>query len=87
MQAETHVKIDVLILAAGLGTRMHSRRAKVLHRAGGRSLIEHVVEAARAITSPARITVASRDLHLEREPPRSCTDPSEPFSDRVVTIR
>jgi bifunctional UDP-N-acetylglucosamine pyrophosphorylase/glucosamine-1-phosphate N-acetyltransferase len=36
---------------------MHSRRAKVLHRAGGRSLIEHVVEAARVITSPARITV------------------------------
>ena len=57
MQTETHVKIDVLILAAGLGTRMKSRRAKVLHRAGGLSLIEHVGEAARAITAPARITV------------------------------
>src|SRR6266404_5146963 len=57
MQAEAHVKIDVLILAAGLGTRMKSRRAKVLHRAGGLSLIEHVVEAARAITWPERITV------------------------------
>ena len=49
--------IDILILAAGQGTRMKSRRAKVLHRAGGRSLIEHVVEAAHAITSPERITV------------------------------
>src|ERR1700732_2503475 len=57
MQPESHVKIHVLILAAGLGTRMKSSRAKVLHRAGGLSLIEHVVEAARAITSPKRITV------------------------------
>ncbi|MDP8980898.1 MAG: bifunctional UDP-N-acetylglucosamine diphosphorylase/glucosamine-1-phosphate N-acetyltransferase GlmU [Acidobacteriota bacterium] len=57
MPAETNVTIDVLILAAGLGTRMKSRRAKVLHRAGGLSLIEHVVEAALAITTPERITV------------------------------
>ena len=41
--------INVVILAAGLGTRMKSKRAKVLHRAGGLSLIEHVVRAASAI--------------------------------------
>src|SRR6202140_2536459 len=35
----------VLILAAGKGTRLKSALAKVLHRAGGRSLIEHVVRA------------------------------------------
>ncbi len=28
--------VTVVILAAGLGTRMKSRKAKVLHRAGGR---------------------------------------------------
>ena len=27
--------VTVVILAAGLGTRMKSKRAKVLHRAGG----------------------------------------------------
>jgi len=48
---------NVVILAAGLGTRMKSKRAKVLHRAGGLSLIEHVVNAARAVTDPAHITV------------------------------
>lgn len=47
----------VVILAAGLGTRMKSRRAKVLHRAGGLTLIEHVVNAARAIAPAERITV------------------------------
>lgn len=41
-----HTPVTLLILAAGLGTRMKSRRAKVLHQAGGRTLIEHVVETA-----------------------------------------
>jgi bifunctional UDP-N-acetylglucosamine pyrophosphorylase/glucosamine-1-phosphate N-acetyltransferase len=34
-----------VILAAGKGTRLHSSVAKVLHRAGGRPLVEHVVRA------------------------------------------
>ncbi len=34
-----------VILAAGKGTRLHSHVAKVLHRAGGRPLVEHVVRA------------------------------------------
>jgi bifunctional UDP-N-acetylglucosamine pyrophosphorylase / glucosamine-1-phosphate N-acetyltransferase len=49
--------VSVLILAAGLGTRMKSKRAKVLHRAGGLSLAEHVVHTAARVTSPDRITV------------------------------
>jgi bifunctional UDP-N-acetylglucosamine pyrophosphorylase/glucosamine-1-phosphate N-acetyltransferase len=34
-----------VILAAGKGTRLRSNLAKVLHRAGGRTLVEHVVHA------------------------------------------
>jgi bifunctional UDP-N-acetylglucosamine pyrophosphorylase/glucosamine-1-phosphate N-acetyltransferase len=49
--------INVVILAAGLGTRMKSKRAKVLHRAGGLTLVEHVVNAATGITPPEQITV------------------------------
>lgn len=49
----------VVILAAGLGTRMKSKRAKVLHGAGGRTLIEHVVQAARAVAPPDRIVVVT----------------------------
>ncbi|PYS96561.1 MAG: bifunctional N-acetylglucosamine-1-phosphate uridyltransferase/glucosamine-1-phosphate acetyltransferase, partial [Acidobacteria bacterium] len=33
--------LDILILAAGLGTRMRSSTAKVLHKLGGRPLIAH----------------------------------------------
>ncbi|MEQ1886016.1 MAG: bifunctional UDP-N-acetylglucosamine diphosphorylase/glucosamine-1-phosphate N-acetyltransferase GlmU [Bryobacteraceae bacterium] len=49
----------VVILAAGLGTRMRSKRAKVLHGAGGVTLIEHVVQAARAVAAPERIVVVT----------------------------
>ncbi|MGD0130977.1 MAG: NTP transferase domain-containing protein [Bryobacteraceae bacterium] len=48
---------NVVILAAGLGTRMKSKRAKVLHRAGGLTLIEHVVRAAGTIAPAANATV------------------------------
>jgi len=49
--------INVVILAAGLGTRMKSKRAKVLHRAGGLTLVEHVVNAATGITPSEHVTV------------------------------
>ena len=49
--------INVVILAAGLGTRMKSKRAKVLHRAGGLTLVEHVVNAAAGITPAEQVTV------------------------------
>ena len=41
--------IDILILAAGLGTRMRSDKAKVLHRLDGRPLINHVCRTASAL--------------------------------------
>ncbi|MDR6539134.1 bifunctional UDP-N-acetylglucosamine diphosphorylase/glucosamine-1-phosphate N-acetyltransferase GlmU [Variovorax soli] len=38
--------VDVVIMAAGKGTRMKSSLPKVLHRLGGRALVAHVVDAA-----------------------------------------
>ena len=38
--------VAVVILAAGQGTRMKSRMAKVLHRAGGKTLVHHAIDAA-----------------------------------------
>ena len=48
--------LDVLILAAGLGTRMKSDMAKVLHRLDGRPLIGHVCRTATAL-APQKIYV------------------------------
>jgi len=49
--------LRVLILAAGKSTRMKSKYAKVLHRAGGAALIEHVVRTARSISMDISIVV------------------------------
>ncbi len=49
--------VNIVILAAGLGTRMKSRQAKVLHEAGGRPLIEHVVRTALELAPAERIFV------------------------------
>ena len=54
---ETDNRVTVVILAAGLGTRMKSHRAKVLHQAGGKTLIEHTVETALSIAAPERVFV------------------------------
>jgi len=49
--------LRVLILAAGKSTRMKSKYAKVLHRAGGQALIEHSVMAAGAVSSDIFVVV------------------------------
>src|SRR2546429_1273203 len=49
--------LRVLILAAGKSTRMKSKYAKVLHRAGGRKLIEHVLRSARSISADVWVVV------------------------------
>ncbi len=51
--------VTVVILAAGLGTRMKSKMAKVLHCAGGMTLVEQVVQAASAITAPESMVVVT----------------------------
>src|SRR5215468_2210133 len=51
-----HKPLDVLILAAGLGTRMRSNIAKVLHKLDGRPLINHVCRTAAAL-APKKIYV------------------------------
>ncbi len=51
------IPVTVVILAAGLGTRMKSRQAKVLHRVCGRTLVETVVATALKLAPPERIFV------------------------------
>ena len=49
-------KLNIVILAAGKGTRMHSNKPKVLHEIGGKAILAHVIECAKAL-SPSKIIV------------------------------
>jgi bifunctional UDP-N-acetylglucosamine pyrophosphorylase/glucosamine-1-phosphate N-acetyltransferase len=48
--------LNVVVLAAGMGKRMNSRIPKVLHELAGKSLLGHVLDAARKLM-PSRICV------------------------------
>ncbi len=50
------MNLEIVILAAGQGTRMRSDLPKVLHHVAGRPMLEHVIETARSL-SPAAIHV------------------------------
>ena len=47
--------LAVVIMAAGKGTRLKSRRPKVLHQVGGRPLLNHVIAASVRVVGPERI--------------------------------
>jgi bifunctional UDP-N-acetylglucosamine pyrophosphorylase / glucosamine-1-phosphate N-acetyltransferase len=49
--------VAAIVLAAGKGTRFRSDQAKVLHRAAGRSLVGHVLEALRPLALAQVIVV------------------------------
>lgn len=48
--------MNIVILAAGMGKRMHSALPKVLHPIAGRPLLAHVLDTARSL-SPSRLVV------------------------------
>ncbi|MGZ3600175.1 MAG: bifunctional UDP-N-acetylglucosamine diphosphorylase/glucosamine-1-phosphate N-acetyltransferase GlmU [Ktedonobacterales bacterium] len=71
-------RVGIVILAAGKGTRMRSRRPKVTHTVGGRPMLEHVLRAASeavAVTAQGAAESASGDAedHSPEQPPASST--------------
>jgi bifunctional UDP-N-acetylglucosamine pyrophosphorylase/glucosamine-1-phosphate N-acetyltransferase len=51
------MRLGIVIMAAGKGTRLKSKRAKVLHEIGGRPLVKHVIAAASQVVPPHDILV------------------------------
>ncbi len=47
------MSLEVIILAAGQGTRMRSKRPKVLHPLAGKPMLRHVIETAQAMRATA----------------------------------
>ncbi len=45
--------LEVVVLAAGKGTRMYSNTPKVLHKIGGKALLAHVIQSAKDVNAKA----------------------------------
>ena len=67
------MELAIVIMAAGKGTRLKSRRPKVLHRIGGRALVEHVIAAAAEVVEPKDIYVV---IGHEAEQVRAALEPT-----------
>ncbi|MEO8675033.1 MAG: NTP transferase domain-containing protein, partial [Casimicrobiaceae bacterium] len=52
--------LQIVVMAAGQGKRMHSARPKVLHALAGRPLVAHVLDAVRALGPRALEQVVGR---------------------------
>ncbi len=71
MLAMTNKDVAILILAAGKGTRLKSSYAKVLHAAGGSTLVEHVVRACEALGARRIVVVVGHQAEKVAEILRS----------------
>lgn len=60
-------KLTAVILAAGKGTRMKSKLPKVLHKVGGRPMLEHVMDAAEAAGCRDNVVIIGHGAELVRE--------------------
>ncbi len=59
--------ICAMVLAAGMGKRMHSRTSKLVHAVAGRPMVRHVVEAARSAGVQRTIVVVGNQADEVRE--------------------
>lgn len=79
--------LQVIVMAAGQGKRMHSARPKMLHTLAGRPLVAHVIDSVRALSARAIVVVvghggdavrdalAAADLSfVTQDPPRGTGD-------------
>ncbi|WP_417780402.1 bifunctional UDP-N-acetylglucosamine diphosphorylase/glucosamine-1-phosphate N-acetyltransferase GlmU [Stutzerimonas xanthomarina] len=61
------MSLDIVILAAGQGTRMRSALPKVLHPIAGQSMLGHVIDTARGLKPKAIHVVIGHGAELVRE--------------------
>src|SRR5437764_9505596 len=68
--------LNVVVMAAGQGTRMRSKRPKVLHTLAGRGLLQHVLDAVAGLGATRTVIVTG---HGADEVERSARAPGLAF--------
>ena len=71
--------IDVVIMAAGKGTRMKSTLPKVLHRLGGRALLAHVIDCAAQLSVRKAVVIVGHGAIKVEAACASMTDAGSSF--------
>jgi bifunctional UDP-N-acetylglucosamine pyrophosphorylase/glucosamine-1-phosphate N-acetyltransferase len=61
------MSLDVIILAAGQGSRMKSKKPKVLHGIGGKPMVQHVIDCALELDAPRIHVVVGHGADQVRE--------------------
>lgn len=56
--------IVAIILAAGKGTRMRSKYPKVLHKVGGKPMLQHVIDAATAAGAQKKVIIVGHEAEM-----------------------
>jgi bifunctional UDP-N-acetylglucosamine pyrophosphorylase / glucosamine-1-phosphate N-acetyltransferase len=70
---QKEARLAVVIMAAGKGTRLKSRKPKVLHEVGGRTLLSHVVAAASGVVDAQQIfTIVGHEAEQVRNAVAEC---------------
>ena len=62
----TNNEVNVIILAAGQGTRMNSSVSKVLHEVGNKTLIQHVIDAATPLASSINVIIGHNSESVKK---------------------
>ncbi|OOG45382.1 bifunctional UDP-N-acetylglucosamine diphosphorylase/glucosamine-1-phosphate N-acetyltransferase GlmU [Polaromonas sp. A23] len=80
------VPVDVVIMAAGKGTRMKSSLPKVLHRLGGKALLAHVIECAASVSARKAVIITG---HGAETVEAACTrfTQATPLSDSKLDLK
>ncbi len=71
------MELDIVIMAAGKGTRMKSKLPKVLHKLAGRALLRHVIDTASSLKPRSMVVITG---HGATQVIAACAIYSEPAS-------
>ena len=64
MNQTVKMPLDVVIMAAGKGTRMKSTLPKVLHRLGGKPLLQHVIDTAAQLNARSAVVITGHESEV-----------------------
>ena len=76
--------VDVVIMAAGKGTRMKSKLPKVLHLLAGRALLQHVVDTAAELSARQVVVITGHGAIEVEAALAAYTDPNGPLAMNFV---